>query len=90
MSDTEEPKIVFPCPDYPIKVMGDAGDAFRPFVEEVMARHDPQFDPSKVRVRPSRNGRFISVNVVIMATGPDQLSVIFAELKQNPAVRMVL
>lgn len=90
MADLEPPKIVFPCADYPIKVMGEASAGFREFVEAVMRRHDPEFDDNNVQVRPSRNGRYESVNVTIMATGVVQLNAIFIELKANPAVRMVL
>ena len=90
MSNVEPPKIEFPCSSYPIKVMGDTTPGFREFVESVMQKHDATFDTSTVKVRPSRNGRFESINVMITATGVDQLEAIFAELKTNAAVRMVL
>lgn len=90
MADLEPPKIEFPCPGYPIKVMGDSSSEFRGFVEWVMQKHDPEFDAGSVQVRSSRNGRFESINVVILATGLDQLNAIFTDLKANPAVRMVL
>lgn len=89
MTNQEPPKIEFPC-DYPIKVMGEASLDFRGFVTAVMSKHDPSFDEAKVQVKPSRNGRYQAVNVVITATGVEQLSAIFADLKTNPAVRMVL
>lgn len=89
MTHQQPPKIEFPC-DYPIKVMGEASLDFRDFVTTIMQRHDPHFDKSKVQVRPSRNGRYESVNVIVTATGEAQLSAIFADLKTNPAVRMVL
>ncbi len=88
--DVESPKIQFPCSNYPIKVMGYAGEGFREFVYQVMERHDAGFDRSRAQVRPSRTGRFESVNVEITATGAAQLSALFADLKQNPAVQMVL
>lgn len=90
MTDMEPPKIEFPCPDYPIKVMGEASADFRSFVEAVICKHDSSFDITTVQVRDSREGRFQAVNVMITATGIDQLSAIFADLKANPAVRMVL
>lgn len=88
--DAEPPRIEFPCADYPIRVMGYAGLEFQEFVLTVIERHAPEFDRAQVQVRPSRNGRFESVYVRITATGVEQLSTIFADLKQNPAVQMVL
>lgn len=87
---TDKPRIEFPCDSYPIKIMGYAGTEFQQFVLEVMERHAPEFDRAKIQIRASRNGRFESVNVAITATGVEQLAVIFADLKQNPAVQMVL
>ncbi len=89
-SDNDRPTIEFPCEDYPIRVMGDAGQSFQTFVLDVFERHAPGFDRAKVQVRPSRNGRFESVCVTIRATGPAQLETLFLDLKQNPAVKMVL
>lgn len=90
MTDIERPQIVFPCTDYPIKVMGDAVPGFRDFVVQTVARHDTTFKVASVRERPSRNGRFISINVRILATGETQLQALFEDLKRNSAVRMVL
>lgn len=88
--DDDRPVIQFPCENYPIRVMGEAGPAYQGFVLEVFERHAPGFDRTKVQVRPSRNGRFESVCVTITATGPAQLEAIFVALKQNTAVKMVL
>lgn len=90
MSDTTPPRIEFPCPDYPIKVMGDAGDELHSCVISVMERHAPDFDTAKLSVRDSRNGRFQSYTVFITATGEPQLQAIFEDLKQSQAVKMVL
>ncbi|MBB3169273.1 HP0495 family protein [Simiduia aestuariiviva] len=90
MSQQEPPKIEFPCENYPVKVMGDAGDALHVLVNEVMARHVAEFHPGLVTVRDSSKGRFQSLTVMITATGEDQLQAIFQDLKKNPIVRMVL
>ncbi len=89
MSDTEPPRIEFPC-DYPVKVMGNACEAFRDHVLVVMERHAPGFDQGAVVVRDSRNGRFQSITVTITATGVPQLQAIFADLKTSEHVQMVL
>jgi len=90
MSDLPPPKIEFPCPDYTIRVMGEASEHFRAYVVEVFERHAPDFDRQAVTVRPSSNGRYESVKVAITATGIEQLEAIFIDLKKHPAVQMVL
>lgn len=90
MSDLPPPKIEFPCEGYTIRVMGEASDYFRAYVIEVFERHAPDFDRNALKIRPSSGGRFESVNVVITATGVEQLQAIFIDLKKHPAVQMVL
>jgi uncharacterized protein len=90
MSDLPPPKIEFPCAGYTIRVMGEASTHFRAHVVEVFERHASDFDREAMRIRPSRNGRFESLNIVITATGVEQLQAIFDDLKKHPAVQMVL
>lgn len=89
MTSDDAPKISFPC-DYPIKVMGYAGDELFNHVIAVMRCHDPEFDATRVTVRDSRNGRFQSITATITATGTVQLEAIFADLKTSTRVQMVL
>lgn len=89
MASETPPKISFPC-DYPIKVMGYAGEELFSHVMAVMHCHDPAFDASRVSVRDSRNGRFQSITATITATGAIQLEAIFADLKTSTQVQMVL
>ncbi|KFC50937.1 hypothetical protein DK37_28775 [Halomonas sp. SUBG004] len=85
----EPPKITFPC-DYPLKVVGDAADDFPATVCQVIVRHAPDFDETTLEVVDSRNGRFQSVRVTIVATGEQQLSQLFDELKATGRVHMVV
>lgn len=89
MTETEPPKIEFPC-DYPIKVLGEAHSSFNEHVLEVMDRHAPGFDRQKISVRDSSKGKWQAMTVVITATGKPQLESIFAALKKSPRVKMVL
>lgn len=89
MTDSEKPLITFPC-DYPIKVIGDMTPDFKEFVTRVARRHDPDLRDEKITVNSSRNGRFLSVRLMIRATGEAQISALFAELKDSGRVRMVL
>ncbi|WP_311065565.1 DUF493 domain-containing protein [Halomonas sp. DWK9] len=85
----EPPKITFPC-DYPLKVVGDAADDFPAAVCQVIIKYDPDFDESTLQVVDSRNGRFQSVRVTIMATGEQQIIELFDELKATGRVHMVV
>lgn len=92
MSETpqEAPRIEFPCEDYPIKVIGDAVEGFRDMVISVMRKFDPTLDIAKVAVRESSNGRFLTVQVHILATSEAQLKEIHEALKETGHVHMVL
>lgn len=83
------PTIEFPC-DYPIKVVGDAGEDFTAVVCQVVTRHDANFDATAIEVVPSRNARFVSVRLTLRATGEEQLKALFEELKATGRVHMVV
>ena len=85
----EPPKIEFPC-DYPVKVMGANEDGFVDMVLEIGRRHAPELGSRNLSTRESRTGRWISVTLVIRATGEAQLSAMFEDLKATGRVEMVL
>jgi len=89
MSDIEPPRIEFPC-DYPIKIVGDAAPDFRAVAEAIVARHAGAYARELTTERFSANGRFMSLTVTIVATGPEQLQALFEELKATGRVHMVL
>jgi putative lipoic acid-binding regulatory protein len=89
-TDVQAPKIEFPCERYPIKVIGDAGEGFADLVVEVIQRHAPGLDSSALRLRDSRNGRYLAVQVLITATGVEQLQAIHLDLRATGRVHMVL
>jgi uncharacterized protein len=89
-ANDESPKIVFPCPRYPIKVVGDQGPELHAHVLTVFDRHAPGYDEAAIVFRDSRNGRFQSITVFITATGETQLRSIFEELKSSPLTKVVL
>ena len=89
MSEQEPPKIEFPC-EYPIKVMGRQTSEFRGIVLDVMRKHAGAIKDTQVTERASGKGTFVSITVTIIATGKDQLDIIFKDLKASGAVQMVL
>lgn len=89
MSEPQAPKIEFPC-DYSIKVIGHAAPDFKQFVIDVVRCHAPELNEDTVSLNDSRNGRFTSVRLTIVATGEPQLKALFEELKASGRVEMVL
>lgn len=89
MTEPKAPKIEFPC-DYMIKVIGNAAPDFTEFVVSVVEVHAPGIKESDVSVKDSSKGRFASVQLIIRATGEDQLKALFEDLKASGRVHMVL
>ena len=89
VNEPQAPKIEFPC-QYPIKVIGTAGDDFAEVICEVVERHAPSIDTTTIDVKDSKNGRFLSLRLVIIATGQDQLEALHRDLKATGRVHMVL
>jgi putative lipoic acid-binding regulatory protein len=85
----QPPQIEFPC-EYPIAIVGEAAADFLALVEEIVERHAPGFERARTTLQPSRGGRYVSVRVVITATGVAQLQALFAELKGTGRVHTVL
>ena len=81
--------LAFPC-DFPIKVMGRKQPGFAQAVTDIVRKHAPDFDPATVGMRPSRQGRYLSVTCVVRATSREQLDALYQELCDHPAVVMVL
>lgn len=89
MSQPNAPKIEFPC-DYVIKVIGHAAPDFTEYVVSVVEAHAPGIREEHISVTDSRNGRFTSVQLTILATGEPQLKALFEDLKASGRVQMVL
>ena len=84
-----ETLLAFPCV-FPIKVMGRREDGFAQSVSEIVQRHAGDFNPGTLEMRPSRNGRYLSLTVTINARSKDQLDALYTELTKHPLVMMVL
>ncbi|MFL2840471.1 MAG: YbeD family protein [Pseudohongiellaceae bacterium] len=82
-------KVEFPC-EYPVKVMGKNTDDFSDIILEIIRRHAPDLRDENVSFQPSRNENYLAVNVIIYATGTQQLQALFDDLKASGRVSMVL
>jgi putative lipoic acid-binding regulatory protein len=89
-TEPKAPKIEFPYPDYPIKVIGDNKHDFKKMVVEIVQIHAPDLDIEQVTVQQSRNANYSSVRLKITATSKEQLENLHQELKATGRVKMVL
>ena len=79
----------FPC-DFPVKIMGLAGNDLAQAVLTVVARHDPDFDGATMEMRASSGGKYVSLTCTINATSKAQLDALYRELSGHPLVKVVL
>jgi putative lipoic acid-binding regulatory protein len=85
----ESSALAFPC-DFPIKVVGRKEPRFAQAVTDVVMRHAPDFEPDSIEMRPSSQGKYLSVTCVVRATSREQLDALYRELCDHPSVVMVL
>ena len=76
--------------DYPIKVMGETHDEFASTILEVIRVHLPEFDASRIEMRASSGGRYISLTCTVYVTSKPQLDDIYRSLSSHPSVKYVL
>lgn len=76
--------------DFPIKIMGEMHDAFAQTMLELVLLHDPDFDATKMEMRPSSRGRYLSITVTVRATSREQLDNLYRALTSHPMVKVVL
>ena len=90
MSEKQSPEdlLEFPC-QYQFKAVGEAGEAFKAAVVAAVREHVPVVDDA-VRCRPSGKGNYQSVSVLVTLHSYQQLTSIYAELRQVPELKMLL
>jgi len=86
---SDETLLVFPC-QFPIKVMGKTSSELDLVVVEIVRRHAPDLHEGTVTTRPSKDGNYLAVTIVIEATSKQQLDAIYQDLSDHPHVLMAL
>lgn len=89
MAEEQETLIEFPT-DFPIKVMGETHDEFATSIIDTIRIHMPEFDASRVEMRASSGGRYISLTCTVFVTSKPQLDDIYRALTSHPKVKYVL
>ena len=85
----EQSLITYPSA-FPIKVMGPLADGFVDAIVEVARRFDPDFDHTKVEIRPSKGGNYLGITITVTATSRPQLDELYRTLTAHPMVKIVL
>jgi putative lipoic acid-binding regulatory protein len=89
-SDGNDPAgFEFPC-DYEIKAMGVDDGRFHEVVVQIVERHCDTLRMDTLRTRSSRNGKYVSVSLVIVAQSRVQLDAIYDDLTAHEQVLMRL
>ena len=89
MMTQEKELLQFPC-DFPIKVMGYTDAEFAVTIGNLIKEFDPLFNPETIARRPSKQGRYEALHVVVHATSREQLDSIYMALTHHPMVKVVL
>jgi putative lipoic acid-binding regulatory protein len=76
--------------EFPVKVMGRTQPGFAQQMLAVVKKHAPDFDESTVGMRPSREGKYLSLTFTINATSREQLDALYQDLSDHPMVQMAL
>jgi len=87
--DEDAPKIEYPC-RYPIKVMGLDENDFSNAIVAIIRQHAPDLADADISFRPSRHGKYLAVNVIIMAQSEQQIENIFNALKASGRTAMII
>jgi putative lipoic acid-binding regulatory protein len=73
-----------------MKIMGRTEGGFAQGVMQIVLKHAPDYQPASMEMRPSRQGKYLSLTVTINARSREQLDALYQELCDHPAVVMVL
>ena len=86
---SEESALEFPC-EFPIKMMGRDTPEFRATARTLVENHVGLLGEERIQTTLSRNGRFVSVTVMVTATSQQQLDDIYRDVSAHDDVLMAL
>ncbi len=84
-----ETLIEFPC-DFPIKVMGETHDDFAAEIIKTIQTQLPGFNATKIEMRGSSGGKYISLTCTVHVTTKAQLDDVYRALSAHPMVKFAL
>ena len=78
-----------PC-DFTNKAIGIVDPQFTSTSGKLVKECDPLFNPETISRRPSKQGLYEALHIVVHATGREQLDSIYMALTHHPMVKVVL
>lgn len=84
-----ETLLEFPC-EFPVKAMGLACVELEIAVIEIINRHVDDLGEGAVKMRPSKNGKYTAITILITARSKDQLDAIYIDLTACEHVSIAL
>ena len=85
----KESLLKFPC-DFDIKVMGESDENFSKSIIKIIKKHDENFNASKIEMKGSSNGKYISLTCSVYVTSQKQLNKMYIDLSKSPITSFVL
>lgn len=89
MQDETDTLLEFPC-DFTFKVIGEKSDNLEADVFALFLRHFPKMGEGAIRLKPSKNEKYLSLSVIVYAESKAQLDAVYKELTDHPLVLFVL
>ena len=86
---SDDSVMTFPC-SFPIKLMGRETDEFRQTVRALVEKHTGPLEDDAIESSLSRNGRFVSVTITVIAESREQLDNIYRDATAHDDVIMAL
>ena len=86
---SDDSVMTFPC-SFPIKLMGRETVEFRQTARELVEKHTGPLDDDAIDSALSRNGRFVSVTITVIAESREQLDNIYRDATAHDDVIMAL
>ncbi len=87
--ELQEDLWVFPM-DYPIKLIGVAGEELHVAVVEILVKHFPEFDGESLNVQPSKTGKYHSLTAQLVFQELEQVHALYADLAACSLIKTAL
>lgn len=87
--ETKKTLLTFPC-DFTIKVFGLGTEEFEAEVLKLIHKHVAPLPDEAIQRRPSENGKYMAMSIMVHVTSKEQLDSIYQDLSSSPHVLMAL
>lgn len=84
-----EDMLQYPC-EIAIKAMGLHCEDFELAVLEIVREHFPELADDAIKQRPSRNGRYLSLSITVMAEDRAQMDAVYQRLSACEHVKIAI